>query len=135
MSLSRAWPKKTRWNQVLAGFLLCAPARPAHQPSLLGCWFCRYISGVAAWWGGKRHNRLVFLAMCHGLNAFRQFQVGDVQRRTLDSLAQVDLNVLWQVGGQALNLQLGHHMVNHGPVELHCRRSFAVDEVQRHLFV
>jgi hypothetical protein len=58
-----------------------------------------------------------------------------VHRHALLQAGQVDLDELGQVGRQAGNIELGHHVVDHAGLELDRQRFLGVDIVQRHLHV
>jgi hypothetical protein len=64
-----------------------------------------------------------------------QLDVAGVQGGTLFDFAQVHLDELGQLHGQALDLDLGHDVVDQALVDLDGRRILFAHEVQRHLLV
>ena len=73
--------------------------------------------------------------MRDGADAFRQFEVGNVNRVADVDARQVDLNEFRQVLWQAGDIQIGQHVADNTGMQLHSRRNVGVDKVQRHLDV
>jgi len=71
----------------------------------------------------------------HHLHTRGQLDVADVNAAAFGGFAQVNGDVLGQLGGQAFNFDLSHDVVDHALVFLDGRRVLSTDKVQRHFFV
>src|SRR3989344_3260868 len=100
------------------------PVTPAAQSKLLCSAFCSFWSNT---WSVDVGNSLV-IAVCQSnkLNAFRGFEVGQVNDRTDFSVSQVDFDELRQIFRQAGNFDLGNNVRDFAAFLGRC---FFVDEV------